>query len=82
MSVYNDEFEVLGFNNELKNPLKGRIYYQKRAIYIRDVVGLDIQKGYKLIKHHHSGYQDEFLVIDVTKKRSLTGVLVIYIMRI
>jgi hypothetical protein len=81
MNVYNEEFEVIGFNNELKKPLNGRLYCQKRAIYIKDV-GIDIQKGYKLMKRYNSGYVDEFLVVDVTKKRSLTGIVVIYIMRV
>ena len=82
MSVYNDELSVMGFNNELKESLKCRIDYRKKAIYIRDVPDIDIKKGYRLFKSYMSGYKEEFLVLDIMKKRTLTGVFVIYFMRI
>jgi hypothetical protein len=80
MSAYNDELIVMGFNNELKESLKCRIDYRKKAIYIRDVPDIGVKKGYRLLKYYNSGYREEFLVLDVIKKRSLTGVLVIYVM--
>ena len=82
MSVYNNELGVVGFNNELKDSLKCRIDYRKKAIYIQDVPDIDIKKGYRLFKSYESGYKEEFLVLDVVKKRTLTGVLAIYFMRV
>jgi hypothetical protein len=82
MSAYNYELSVMGFNNELKESLKCRIDYRKKAIYIQDVPNIDIKKGYRLFKHYQSGYKEEFLVLDVVKKKTLTGVLAIYFMRV